>query len=72
MDTTPHYKDYVIRPFLTNDGKWKAEIRKADGSPIKILVPEDLVDSRTMPTECVTADEAIRLAKQLIDGGGMS
>ena len=38
MDKTEIYKGFEIRVFEREQGRWRAEIRKADGSPIKILV----------------------------------
>jgi hypothetical protein len=62
-----------IRAFESSPGKWTAEIRKVDGSQIQILPPElgeDVLDCLTDP-ETMTAEAAIELAKEAIDGGGM-
>ena len=68
------YRGFSIRAFESSPGKWKAEIRKADGSSIQILPPEledDVLDCLTTDPETVTAEAAILLAKEAIDGGGM-
>lgn len=68
------YRGFSIRAFESSPGKWKAEIRKADGSSIQILLPEledDVLDCLTTDPETVTAEAAILLAKEAIDGGGM-
>ena len=68
------YKGYNIRAFESSPGRWTAEIRKVDGSPIQILPPgleDDVQDSVTTDPETMTADAAVELAKEAIDGGSM-
>ena len=63
-----------IRAFESSPGKWTAEIRKLDGSQIQMLLPElgeDVLDCLTTDPETMTAEAAIELAKEAIDGGGM-
>ena len=65
------YKGYNIRAFESSLGKWTAEIRKADGSQIRILLPElgeDVLDCLTTDPETATAEAAVELAKKAIDG----
>ena len=74
MDQIEIYKGYNIRGFESSPGKWTAEIRKVDGSQIQILLPElgeDVLDCLTTDPETMTAEAAIELAKEVIDGGGM-
>jgi hypothetical protein len=74
MDRIELYNGYNIRAFESSPGKWTAEIRKVDGSPIQILLPElgeDVLDCLTTDPETMTAEAAIELAKEAIDGGGM-
>jgi len=73
VDRVEIYKGYNIRVFESSPGKWTAEIRKVDGSLIQILPPgleDDAMDSLTTDPETVTAEAAIELAKQAIDGIG--
>ena len=35
MDTIEIYKGFEIRAFEREQGRWRAEVRKADGSPLK-------------------------------------
>ena len=68
------YNGYNIRAFESSPGKWTAEIRKVDDSPIQILLPDledDVLDCLTTDPEMMTAGAAIQLAKEAIDGGGM-
>jgi len=73
VDRVEIYKGYNIRVFESSPGKWTAEIRKVDGSSIQILPPgleDDAMDCLTTDPETVTAEAAIELAKQAIDGLG--
>ena len=68
------YNGYSIRAFESSPGRWTAEIRKVDGSQIQILLPElgeDVLECLTTDPETTTAEAAIELAKEAIDGGGM-
>ena len=52
MDKLEIYRGFEIRAFEREQGRWRAEIRKADGSMLKILLG--------------TADTACRLLRPLI------
>ena len=70
VDQIEIYKGYNIRAFESSLGKWTAEIRKADGSQIRILLPdlgEDVLDCLTTDPETATAEAAVELAKKVID-----
>jgi len=74
VDHIEMYKGCNIRVFESSPGKWTAEIRKVDGSPIQILprgLQDDAQDCLTTDTETMTAEAAILLAKEAIDGGDM-
>jgi hypothetical protein len=74
IDKIEIYDRYSIRAFESSPGKWTAEIRRVDGSPIQILPPgleEDVQDCLTTDPETMTAEAAIELAKEAIDSGGM-
>jgi len=68
------YSGFNIRAFESSPGKWTAEIRKVDGSQIQILLPElgeDVLGCLTTDPETTTAEAAIELAREAIDGGAM-
>ena len=74
MDHIEIYKGCNIRVFESSPGKWTAEIRKVDGTPIQILprgLEDDAQDCLTTDPETMTAEAAILLAKEAIDGGDM-
>lgn len=57
---------------LQASNRWLAEIRKADGSNLIILLPDGGPRaSITTSAAALTAEAAIDLAKQAIDGKGM-
>jgi hypothetical protein len=70
LPMTIKYKAYDIDPFEDDPGQWRARITRLDGKKIKVAVPpSEHVFLDTSPT--VSEEEAAKLAKQGIDGGGM-
>jgi hypothetical protein len=69
------YKGHRILAYQRHppDGRWLAEIRKADASALVILQPAGGPRREFVTTSVATfsADAAIALAKRAIDGGGM-
>ena len=73
MDTTEIYKRFHIRAFEREQGRWRAEIRKADGSPLKTLVGDSGHSvSITTTADTLTAETTIAEVKKVIDAGVMS
>jgi hypothetical protein len=67
---TIKYKAYDIDPFEGDPGQWRARITRLDGKKIKVAVPpSEHVFLDTSPR--VSEEEAAKLAKQGIVGGGM-
>jgi hypothetical protein len=73
MDKIEFYKGFEIRAFEREQGRWRAEIRKADGSALKTLVGDSghgmLI---TTSADTLTAEATIDEVKKAIDAGGMS
>jgi hypothetical protein len=68
-----HYKAYVIEPFETEPGRYRALVRRIDGQKIKTFPDRQEHDSITTGgMESFSADDAVHVAKKMIDGGGMS
>lgn len=64
------YKDYLIVPIQTSPGRWRAEISRADGRKIRVLVTGSERHSLTTDgIEASSAKGAIERAKEAIDGG---
>jgi hypothetical protein len=73
MDRTEIYKGFEIRAYEREPQRWRAEIRKADGSTLKTLV-EDSGHCRSITTsaDTLTAETSIDEVKKAIDAGAMS
>jgi len=73
MDKIETYKGFEIRAFEREQGRWRAEIRKADGSTLKTLVADsEHRMSITTSADTLTAETSIDEVKKAIDVGGMS
>jgi hypothetical protein len=66
------YKAYVIDTFQREKDRWRATIRKSDGKKIRVAVPLAVVDATTTPTDALTAEKAVELAKHAIDNGDLT
>ena len=73
MDKIETYRGFEIRAFEREQGRWRAEIRKADGSMLKILVGDSgHRTSITTSADTLTAETSIDEVKKAIDAGGLS
>ena len=73
MDKIEIYRGFEIREFELEEGRWCAEIRKADGSMLKILVADSgHRTSITTSADTLTAETSIDEVKKAIDAGGLS
>ena len=73
MDKIEIYKGFEIRAFEREQGRWRAEIRKADGSTLKTLVGDSGHQmSITTSADTLAAETSIDEVKKAIDAGGMS
>jgi hypothetical protein len=66
------YKAYVIDAFQRDTDKWRATIRRLNGKKIRVAAPPAVVDEVTTSADALTAEKAVELAKQAIDGGGLT
>jgi hypothetical protein len=68
------YKDYLIETLETSPSGWRARVRRVDGQKIKILTDADGKEVESITTSgrgSFSVDDAVALAKEMIDGGGM-
>ena len=73
MDRTEIYKGFEIRAYEREPQRWRAEIRKADGSTLKTLVEDGgHYISITTSADTLTAETSIDEVKKAIDAGAMS
>ena len=73
MDRTELYKGFEIRAYEREPQRWRAEIRKANGSTLEILVGDSgHRASITTSADTLTAETSIDEVKKAIDAGGLS
>ena len=72
MDRSEFYKGFEIRAYEREPQRWRAEIRKADGSALETLVG-DSGHRMSMNTsaDTLTGEVTIDEVKKAIDAGGM-
>lgn len=64
------YDGYRIEPFEPTPGRWRARITRLDGKALKTTVPPT-VQAFLDTTETASYGQAVELAKQAIDSGGI-
>ena len=63
------YKAYFIDAFQRDRDNWRATIRRLDGKKLRAAVPPLVRDDFTTSADALTAEKAVRFAKNAIDGG---
>jgi hypothetical protein len=71
MERIEHYKGFLIQAFERAAGCWQAKISKLDGTKVTTVHPPQQFSSITTSGDDISADAAIKRAKEAIDGGGM-
>jgi hypothetical protein len=69
-----NYKAYTIEAFEREAGRWRATIKRLDGKKIRVTVASPPTEHHSVTTsaDTLTPEAAVDLAKQGIDGGGMT
>lgn len=65
------YKQFNLQAFEREPGKWRANVRRGDGKPVKVMGREKLVRFVTK-FDASTAAAAIGMAMAVIDAGVLS
>jgi hypothetical protein len=65
------YKSYIIDAYERATGRWRATIRRQDGTKIRVAVPPAEHHQVVTSADTLTSQEAVNLAKLRIDRGGM-
>jgi hypothetical protein len=65
------YKQFIVRAFELQPGKWRAKVRRADGKPVKIMGRKKL-DQFVTTFDATTAVAAMLVAIKTIDAGTFS
>jgi hypothetical protein len=69
---TEVYKGFAIRAFKTDNGFWRADITKTDGSEMKTVGQTEMFTSVPVMLDTITPEKALEEARRLIDAGGIS
>ena len=73
MDKLEIYRGFEIRAFGREQGRWRAEVRKADGSTLETFVGDSGHRmSITTLADTLTAETSIDEVKKAIDAGSLS
>jgi hypothetical protein len=67
-----NYKAYIIDAYERETGRWRAAIKRQDGTKIRVTVPPGEHLQVITSADTLTSQEAVSLAKLGIDGGGMN
>jgi hypothetical protein len=62
------YKQFCVQAFEREPGKWRADIRRADGGPVKVIGRKKLEKSITR-FDATSAVAALVVAMAVIDAG---
>jgi hypothetical protein len=67
------YKAYSVEIFESSPGRYRARVHRLDGHKIKILTDNsrEVASITTSGIAAFSVDDALALAKEMIDGGGM-
>jgi len=67
------YKHFVLNAFQQRPGKWRASVRRSDGTPLAVVGPHKVKITQSVThIDSVTADDAFRMAVEAIDAGAFS
>ena len=67
------YKHFVVIAFQQSPGKWRASVKRSDGTPLAVVGPQKVqITQSVTPIDSLTAEEALRRAIEAIDAGAFS
>jgi hypothetical protein len=67
------YKHFVVNAFQQRPGKWRAGVKRSDGTPLVVVGPHKLKIAQSVThVDSLTAEDAVRMAIQAIDAGAFS
>jgi hypothetical protein len=67
------YKDYFVRAFQREPGKWRASVKRLDGKPIMLVGPgRKKLEQFVTGMDSLTPKDALRLAMAAIDADAFS
>jgi hypothetical protein len=67
------YKRFIVDAFQQRPGKWRASVKRSDGTPLAELGPHKVRIAQSIThIDSLTAEDALRMAKEAIDAGAFS
>jgi hypothetical protein len=67
------YKHFIVNAFQQRPGKWRAGVKRSDGTPLAIAGPHKLKIAQSVThVDSLTAEAAVRMAIEAIDAGAFS
>ena len=67
------YKQFIIEAFEQAPGKWRAGIKRSDGTPLMVVGPNRVkLDQSIAGIDSLTAEDALLVAVTAIDAGAFS
>jgi hypothetical protein len=67
------YKHFVVKAFQQERGKWRASIKRSDGTPLAVVGPHRVKIAQSVThVDSFTAEEAFSMAIEAIDAGAFS
>jgi hypothetical protein len=67
------YKHFVLNAFQQRPGKWRASVKRSDGTPLAEVGPHKMRIAQSIThVDSLTAEDAFGLAIEAIDAGAFS
>ena len=67
------YKHYVVTAFQQEPGKWRAGVKRSDGTPLAVVGPHRVKIAQSVThVDSSTAEDARSMAIEAIDAGAFS
>ena len=67
------YKHFIVNAFQQKPGKWRAGVKRSDGTPLTVIGPHKLKIAQSVThVNSLTAEDAVRMAIEAIDAGAFS
>ena len=67
------HKHFIVSAFQQRPGKWRAGVKRSDGTPLTVVGPHKLKIAQSVThVNSLTAEDAVRMAIEAIDAGAFS
>ena len=67
------YKHFIVNAFQQRPGKWRAGVKRSDGTPLVVVGPHKLKIAQSVThVDSLRAEDAVSMAIEAIDAGAFS